>query len=108
MLYFPLDPSLRLKRIDSKSLCHNKENYNSVSYDKKSSSIKKPPKPNNEKQLSVLQYHDEDIFHGNVNKSTEMLKQINNQFAMAVEKKKKYNLTKIADRLSMQPRRIME
>jgi hypothetical protein len=27
---------------------------------------------------------------------------------MAVEKKKKYNLTKIADRLSMQPRRIME
>lgn len=27
---------------------------------------------------------------------------------MAVEKKKKYNLTKIADRLSMQPWRIME
>ena len=105
MLYFPLDPSLRLKRIDSKHF-QNKENFNSVSCTK-SSGVKRP-KPTNEKQLSVLQYHDEDIFQGNVNKSTEMLKQINNQFAMAVEKKKKYNLTRIADRLSMQPRRIME
>ena len=68
MLYFPLDPSLKLKRIDQKQ--QNKENYSLVT---KASALKRA-KPNNEKQLGVLQYNDEDIFKGNLDKSTEMLK----------------------------------
>ena len=43
MLYFPLDPTLKLKRIDSKQ--QNKENFRSLP--KQSSAVKRPPKPNN-------------------------------------------------------------